>query len=486
MCFIYRCLVIQHQTDHMNPQGFFNEQYLSSSVWGPDAFIQTPADMKTSVGSLKRISMEAVLLYPPLVEEISPLLPQSLRREMINMGFNNNFSSLALPLFYTWANPRLALTDLLDEDASKNSWNYRQTCLRIIVQYLTEKIISIKSNNSKAVRLIDLTGCLVPRQLVEQLLETKFTSTEQVTVLIDVIVSSSERGYTKWVSLLGGSDHVRIKVNNLWVENVREAQRNSLLAAALASNESLAGLKISNLMFEDWPELYRSLNPLLQFSQLSRLDLSGNNLIDSSDTDVTGREWINRFLKKFPKLSRLNLSRNRVRGKVQSVLTGLNLTYLGLCGCKITSQDLAFILSIKSLKQLDISGFYEPFELQPTAQHFESLETWNISLETLNLGFWQPSREEFLVIHNEVLKNLPHLQHLDVSHCNLSNAQISKILQLAIPSIEFHIALSETEWPSILNETLSELLKEHGYCQCNVQEIALAGDKSLSFRAILK
>merc|ERR1719270_1061643 len=101
--------------------------------------------------------MEAVLLYPPLVEEISPLLPQSLRREMINMGFNNNFSSLALPLFYTWANPRLALTDLLDEDASKNSWNYRQTGLRIIVQYLTEKIISIKSNNSKAVRLIDLT-----------------------------------------------------------------------------------------------------------------------------------------------------------------------------------------------------------------------------------------------------------------------------------------------------------------------------------------
>ena len=58
MCFIYRCLVIQHQTDHMDPQGFFNEQYLDSSVWGPDSFIQTPADMSTVLETWLQIPEE--------------------------------------------------------------------------------------------------------------------------------------------------------------------------------------------------------------------------------------------------------------------------------------------------------------------------------------------------------------------------------------------------------------------------------------------
>merc|ERR1712020_290368 len=124
------------------------------------------------------------------------------------------------------------------------------------------------------------------------------------------------------------------------MDNVREAQRNALLSEALKSNKNLSGLKISKLGFEDWPELYRGLTPLLQFSRLTRLDLSGNNLIDSSETDVTGREWINSFLKKFPSLSRLDLSRNEMAGKTQSVVAGLSLSYLNLCQCNVNSEDL--------------------------------------------------------------------------------------------------------------------------------------------------
>merc|ERR1712150_220551 len=139
----------------------------------------------------------------------------------------------------------------------------------------------------------------------------------------------------------------------------------------------------------------------------------------------------------------------------------------------------------ESLKQLDISGYYKPFDLQPSVEHFENLHGLNPSLETLHLRFWQPSQEEFFVIYERVLKNLPRLQYLDMSFCNLSSAQISKILLLAIPSIDFHILLTESDCPTILNESLSELLTERGYSQCNVAMTG-HGDKSLSFRAILK
>ena len=77
--------------------------------------------------------MEAVLFCPPLVEDISTHLPQQLRKEMINIGLKKNFSSVALPLFYTWANPVLALRDILDTDDKNNGWSYRQICVRIIV-----------------------------------------------------------------------------------------------------------------------------------------------------------------------------------------------------------------------------------------------------------------------------------------------------------------------------------------------------------------
>ena len=306
--------------------------------------------------------MLAVLEFPPLVEEISTHLPQQLRKEMINIGLVKDFSTMVLPLFYTWANPRLALRDLLGDDRKKEGRSYREICLHIIVQYVTEKIISIKTNNSKAVRVIDLTGCLISRHLLEQMLEANtFTSSEKVSLVLDVMVSSAERGYSKWASLLAGSEHVDVKVQNLWVDNVREAQRNALLSEALKSNENLSGLKISKLGFEDWPELYRALTPLLQFSKITRLDLSGNNLIDSSDTDLTGREWINSFLKKFPSLTRLDLSRNETAGKTESVLAGLTLTYLSLSQCNVNSRDLAFLLTLQSIKHLDISGFHRVF-----------------------------------------------------------------------------------------------------------------------------
>ena len=472
----------------MNHLGYANDLYISSSLWSRDS-LPSPENAQLSDLSLKRLSMLAVLEYPPLTEEISTHLPQQLRKEMITVGLKKDFSTEVLPLFYTWSNPRLALRDFLENNRKREGRAYREICLYIIVQYLTEKIISIKTNSSKAVRVIDLTGCLISRHLLEQLVEANtFTSTEKVTVVLDMMVSSSERGYSKWVSLIAGSEHIDVKVQNLWVDNVREAQRNALLSEALESNENLSGLKISKLGFEDWPELYRGLTPLLQFSRLTRLDLSGNNLIDSSDTDVTGREWINRFLKKFPSLSRLDLSRNEMAGKTESVLTGLTLTYLSLSQCNINSRDLAFLLTLLTLKHLDISGLYRGFSLQPSAEHFKELDASRSSIEILNLSFWQPTNEEFLIIQDQVFRKLPSLKYLDLSFSQLDNSQISKILKLGIGTLQFQMSLNchdgqICDCALVLKLTMSDLLNEHGYSNSNVLIHQDQWDKSLRFRA---
>jgi len=471
----------------MDPLGFANNLYLSSSVWRSGGTYSNINDSEHSAGTLKRLSIEAVLHHPPLIEEISTHLPQQLRKEMINIGLRKNVSYLTLPLFYTWSNPVLALQDLFDEDQDQNSLYYREISLKIIVTFLTEKVISIKTTNSKSVRLIDLTGCLVARELVEQLVENKFCSTEKVTLILDVFVSSSERGYSKWVSLLEGSDHLNIKVNNLWVDNVRESQRNALLSVAHSSNQSLSGLKISKLGFEDWPELYRGLTPLLQFSSLCRLDLSGNNLIDSSDTDVTGREWINNFLKKFPLLKSLDLSRNKMAGKVESVLSGLTLSFVSLSECDINYQDLAFILGMKSLKHLDISGLYRGLSFHPITERFNDISS---CVEILNIGFWQPRDEEFNIIHKEVLTKLVDLQYLDLSSCSFNVSQTEELLKLRIQTLEFNINLNCHEGhlcdcTTRFNDELSELLKKHGYSMCNIVIKQDQFDKILKLRAIL-
>ena len=473
----------------MDQLGFANDLYLSSSLWSRFELPSETEDPPLSVFSLKRLSISAVLQYPPLVEEISTHLPQQLRKEMIYIGLVNNFSTLVLPLFYTWSNPRLALRDLHGDDMKKEDRSYLEICQHIIVQYVTEKIISIKTNYSKAVRVLDLTGCLISRNLVEQILESKFTSSEKVTLVLDVMVSSTERGYSKWVSLMAGSDHVEVKVQNLWIDNVREAQRNALLSEALKSNENLSGLKISKLGFEDWPELYRGLTPLLQFSRISRLDLSGNNLIDTSDTDLTGREWINSFLKKFPSLSRLDLSRNAMAGKTQSVLAGLTLSYLSLSQCNVNSVDLAFLLSLKTLKHLDISGLYTGFSLRPSMEHFHEVDV-STSIEILNLSFWQPTSEEFLIILEQVFRKLRNLKYLNLSFCQLDNPQISKILKLRIPTLQFKMISNYYEGQigdsgPALSVAMSELLNDHGYYSSNVSIQQDQWDMALRFRAIL-
>ena len=470
--------------------GFANDLYLSSPLWSRDDYPLHTEDSLLSSLSLKRLSILAVLQYPALVEEISTHLPQQLRKEMIHIGLVKDFSTNVLPLFYTWSNPRLALRDLLGDDRKREGRSYREICHHIIVQYVTEKIISIKTNNSKAVQVIDLTGCLISRHLLEQMLEANtFTSSEKVSLVLDVMVSSAERGYSKWASLLAGSQHVDVKVQNLWVDNVREAPRNALLTEALKSNENLSGLKISKLGFEDWPELYRALTPLLQFSKIIRLDLSGNNLIDSSDTDLTGREWINSFLKKFPSLTRLDLSRNAMAGKTQSVLAGLSLSYLSLCQCNVNSEDLAFLLALKTLKHLDISGLYEGFKLNPSIEHFQQLEA-SSSLEMLNLSFWAPTFEEFLIIHDQVFRKLRNLKFLDLSFCQLENSQISKILKLQILMVQFKMILSCHDGQICdcghdLAATMSDFLNEHGYNSSNVSLQQDQWDKVLILKAIL-
>ena len=97
------------------------------------------------------------------------------------------------------------------------------------------------------------------------------------------------------------------------------------------------------------------------------------------------------------------------------MLAGLTLTYLSLSQCNVTSRDLAFLLTLRSLHHLDISGLYRGFSLQPSIEHFKELVASSSSIEILNLSFWQPSNEEFLIIQDQVFRKLLNLKYLDLS-----------------------------------------------------------------------
>ena len=111
-------------------------------------------------------------------------------------------------------------------------------------------------------------------------------------------------------------------------------------------------------------------------------------------------------------------------------------------------------------------------------------------IEILNLSFWQPTSEEFLIILEQVFRKLRNLKYLDLSFCQLDNPQISKILKLRIPTLQFKMISNYYEGQigdsgPALSVAMSDLLNDHGYYSSNVSIQQDQWDMALRFRAIL-
>lgn len=134
---------------------------------------------------------------------------------------------------------------------------------------------------------------------------------------------------------------------------------------------------------------------LRKFTSLTVLDLSWNeiNLVDSPDSaDVLGGTLAQLHL-----LTRLNLSMNRLKNQLRSVLSKMSasLTHLHLGHCGLDVNDLAFLSEsqhVSTLKVLDISynnigKHFEQFLLLLSAleRHLSVLITKNCSFQQSHL-----------------------------------------------------------------------------------------------------
>ena len=304
----------------------------------------------------------------------------------------------------------------------------------ITIEFIISKVICIKNVNPKRVRLIDLTGFSVHQEHLQKLLEAKFTQTENTSVLFDLSVRGSLKS-GKWVDILRGNEHFQFRVEHFNCENVREPIRQRLLDYSSHSN-SLSGVTLSSLDFENWQQVFKCLTSLEKLDNLTKLSLPNDNLFDDSANDMAGRQWINRFLQKFKHLSRLDLSWNVLRNRVPDILFGLELDYLCLTGCDLSPSDLEFILNLKELKHLNIAGNEINFR-----GINRSLKNENV--EVLEMMSCCNDIENDFNLCLAFIKRFQSLRVLNVTDIHFNGHQLLQLIDLKLQLFQFRMAMGE-------------------------------------------
>ena len=98
--------MMDHEDDDFHP--------MSGLGWSPTWYpISVSHRTSNPPPSLVTMSMATVLQYPDLLEEICPLIPTSLRRDMIALALEQEMDSSSLiPLLSTWSEPVLSLKSI--------------------------------------------------------------------------------------------------------------------------------------------------------------------------------------------------------------------------------------------------------------------------------------------------------------------------------------------------------------------------------------
>ena len=307
--------------------------------------------------------------------------------------------------------------------------------VNITIEFIIGKVICIKNVNPKRVKMIDLTGFNVNQEHLQKLLEAKFTQSENATVLFDLSVRGSRKS-GNWIDILKGNEHFQFKVEHFNCESMREPIRQRLLDYSRNSN-ILTGVTFSSLDFENWQQVFKSLTSLERLDNLTKLSLPNNNLFDDSSNDMAGRQWINRFLKKFKHLTRLDLSWNVLRNRVPDILFGLELDYLCVMGCDLNHSDLEFIINLKKLKHLNIAGNDINFRLINRSLKNENIET----LEMMScIGIDRSLDFNFCLLF---INNFQSLKVLNVTDIRFNGHQLLKLIDLKLHLFQFRMAMGE-------------------------------------------
>ena len=116
---------------------------------------------------------------------------------MLAMALIKRQYSSIIPLLYTWNEKSLSLRHLFpsiihnpfigsSETIHEKTAMFHMYCSKIILKLIAEKIICIKKSVEKSVETIDLSGFIIHLNTLQDLLNTKFTSSEKVILIIDI------------------------------------------------------------------------------------------------------------------------------------------------------------------------------------------------------------------------------------------------------------------------------------------------------------
>jgi len=412
---------------------------LSGLDWSPTWYpISVSHRTSNPPPSLATLTMASVIQYPDLLEEICTFLPQSLRKDMIAKALEQKMTRATIPLLYTWTEPVLSLKSIFPTinyspelvgdmhnqvEATRVGW----MSVAIVIELLVKKVISILIKNPRAVKCLDLSGFPVLRTTLEELFQAKFNTREQLTILLDVWIPEHGVGDSNWVNILNGSNNFTLIVQNIYCCSLREPVRNKVIASALRTNQGVRGLKLSSLNFVDWPEVKRTLSVIETCAKVSMLDLSRNNMFDSSPNDLVGRSWVNKALRSLACLSRLDLSYNLLTDRIGQVLKGLSLYYLNLTASHLSSGDLQSLIMFKTLVHLDLSQN----NIGDTFCDLLSKSNLLVNLEILELEdcFLSPTNFLFLL---SFIKSSTSLRILNLSYNTLEIGQIIQLIELRL------------------------------------------------------
>lgn len=395
------------------------------------------AEVVVSPPSLCQLCCTEVLQQPALLEELTVFLPPSLRREMLGLCLTTGNTQPLTPLLYCYPGPELRLSHLLphlthNPNLLGDMLGQMEAQARaykagvFLLELISSKIISISSRNPKAIRILDLSGFPVSRTELTKFTSNKFHAHEQLTIVLDIFVTS--RGDSGWVQLLRGTKNFTFKVKNVFIKGMRESPRTQLLNNVFTLNPNLASLKLSSLAFIDWYEVRNTLKVVSKFTDISILELSDNNLFDSSPNDEAGRELFNKFLRKFRKLRRLCLSINNLRNRIPQILSGLNLTYLDVSIGALKEDDFDYIFSCQPflthlvLSQNQSLGAY--FESRSKVPNLPDLEV----LEVEDCLIWHEAFPNFL----RFLIGCPSLLMLNLSYNTLKSRQLIQLVEVGL------------------------------------------------------
>jgi Leucine-rich repeat (LRR) protein len=171
----------------------------------------------------------------------------------------------------------------------------------------------------------------------------------------------------------------------------------------------------------------RNLSVIKTCSKISMLDLSRNNMFNSSPHDHVGRSWVNKTFRSLPSLSRLDLSYNLLTDRVGQVLQGLSLSYLNLTASHLSPGDLQHLVSLNTLVHLDLSQN----NIGDAFSHLVFKSNMLVNLEILELEdcFLSPSNFTFVL---PFIKSCPNLKILNLSYNTLEVSQILQLIQLRL------------------------------------------------------